>query len=390
MTAVRRIHAGWTTPVALSTPGREAGYLRLAVAQSGVAIASWGETDGHVWVVQASTRQPHDAGTWAPAVQLSSVGADAYDSSPAIDDTGDAVVGWTRGDPAGAIVWTAFKPSGGAWQPAVNLSPPGSVGTDIVVGMRPGGTAVAVWDENAQGRWALRSSVTGLWSASAPFPAPARDLSVNGVGDVVADWIGAGIMAVEMPAGTETWQPPFHVSSQQSDPTSYAVLFDGARGLVALWGMQDQNGNGSIAVSRRPLGAADWETPMTLAVPGQYDDLFNADYGVDSLGDAVAVYETSFGSSAAAALLDSAAPSLASLSFRRTGRVGRKLSFAASPADFTRVSVRWLFGDGRSAKGQSVTHVYRKAGRYAVTVTATDAAGHSATVARTSVRISAR
>jgi hypothetical protein len=151
--------------------------------------------------------------------------------------------------------------------------------------------------------------------------------------------------------------------------------------------MQDGDGNGSFAVSRRPLGATDWTAPVTLPVPGRYDDVFNVDFGVDGLGNAVAVYGTSFGSNVAAAVVDAAAPQLAWLRFRSTGRVGRTLSFAAGPVDFTAVRFRWLFGDGRSATGQSVKHVYRKAGRYGVTLIATDAAGHTATVAKMSVRV---
>jgi hypothetical protein len=341
--------------------------------------------------VQASTRPPNDVLPWTPAAQLSSVGADAYNSWPAIDDTGDAVVGWTRGDPAGAIVWTAFRPAGGDWQAAVNLSPPGSVGTDIAVAVRTGGTAVAVWDENGGGRWAVRSPATGTWSTPDSFPTDTvQGLEVSGSGDILAYWEGDGIEAAEMPAFTTTWSPPFQVVSQQSSPASYAVRFDGGRGLVALWGMQDGEGNGSFAVSRRPLGASDWTAPVTVPVPGRYDDVFNADFGVDGLGNAVAVYGTSFGSNVAAALLDAAAPQLAWLSFRSTGRVGRTLSFAAGPVDFTVVRFRWLFGDGRSATGATVKHVYRKPGRYAVTLVATDAAGHAATVARTSVRITPR
>ena len=230
-----------------------------------------------MWIVHASTRGPVDAG-WTPAAQLSSVGADAYESSPAIDDTGEAVVGWTRGDPAGPIVWTAFKPFSGAWQPAVNMSPPGSVGTDILV-----------WDENGRGRWAMRSPASGAWSASASFPtSTVQELVVSGSGDVLASWEGDGITAVEMQAGTATWGQPFL-------GLVAAVLPDVLRGPVR----------------RRPI-------------------------------------------------------------------------------DFTAVRFRWLFGDGRSATGQRVTHVYRRPGRYAVTLVATDAAGHTATVAKTSVRVTAR
>ena len=123
-TAVRHVDGSWSSPVTLSTPGRSMWYPHLAVAASGAAVASWIETDGHVAVVQASVRAP-GSNDWSPAAQVSSVGADAEDSSPAIDDTGDAVVGFTRDDPAGEIVWAAFKPAAGDWQRAVNLSTAG-------------------------------------------------------------------------------------------------------------------------------------------------------------------------------------------------------------------------------------------------------------------------
>jgi hypothetical protein len=381
---------GWSAPVPLSTPDRHADYLRLVVAASGQALLSWGENDGHVWVIEASTHAPTAPNLWDQPVQLSTIGADAYDSSPAIDDTGDAAVGFTRADPAGAIVWVAFKPSGRAWQPAVNLSPPGEAAFYPAVAIRPGGDAVAVWEQSGVGLSAIRSAATGTWSQPTQFPAfYAHDLTVDTAGTVLGVWDDyRGIHAAEMPAGTTAWGPAFDVSSQASTPLSYAVRFDATGALVAVWGMEDEAGNGSVAASRRGAGATDWEAPVILQVPGTLNDLYQAGYGVDAVGDAVAVYETTNGASVGAALLDSAAPRIASLSFRERGRVGRKLDFGTAPVDLSAVRFRWYFGDGRTATGAHVTHTYRKAGRFALTLVATDAAGHTATVARTSVRIS--
>ena len=49
---------------------------------------------------------------------------------------------------------------------------------------------------------------------------------------------------------------------------------------------------------------------------------------------------------------------------------------------------RWLFGDGGSATGARVTHVYRRPGRYRVKVTS-DTLGN-ATIATRAVRIGRR
>jgi hypothetical protein len=102
-------------------------------------------------------------------------------------------------------------------------------------------------------------------------------------------------------------------------------------------------------------------------------------------GDAVAAIETSNGASVVIAILDGAAPKVTSPTFRQVGRVGQKLSFEAKASDISAVSLRWYFGDRRHAAGASVSHVYRKAGRFAITLVATDAAGHAVTVTRTSV-----
>lgn len=159
---------------------------------------------------------------------------------------------------------------------------------------------------------------------------------------------------------------------------------------MAVWGSQDSVGNGSVSASRRPAGSSEWQAPVSRALPGALNDLYNVGYGVDGVGDALAVYETQSGSSVDAALLDSAAPRIGSLSFPKTGRVGQRLSFSTSAVDISPVTFRWYFGDRHNAGGTGVTHVYRKAGRYAITLVATDAAGHRVTVARTSVHISPR
>jgi len=386
--AVRRVDGTWSVPAAISTPGRVAAYLQLQVAPSGAAVASWAESDGHVWVVAASTRAPVSE-AWTVETQLSSVGADSYDSSAAVDDTGDAVVGWSRADPAGGIVWTSFKSSGGNWGAAVNLSQPGDSALYIKVAMRPGGNAVAVWSVNGDGRSAVRPATTGVWSAPTPFPAfVPHELVTDGFGNVLADWYdGNGIQAAELPLASDTWGPQFAVSTQASFPLSYVVRFDGAGGLVAVWATLDDNGNGTVVASRRPFGTTSWEAPVVGSIPGSYDILYGAAFAVDADGDAAAAYQTPNGAAVGVVILDSAAPRLQSLAIDRTGRVGRKVRFAAQPFDISPVRYRWSFGDGRSATGASVTHVYRKAGRYAVSLTATDAAGHSKLATKFSVRI---
>lgn len=384
-TAGRHVDGSWTSPVILSTPGRQVGFLHLAVAGSGAAVASWIENDRQVWVVQASVRAP-GSDDWGTPAQVSAVGADAEDSSPAVDDTGDAVLGFTRDDAAGALVWSAFKPSGSDWQRAVNLSEPGNYAYAIQVAMRPGGSAVALWDENGEGRLAMRSAATGTWSEQAPFAAyTVGSLVTDSSGDVVASWQYDEMMVSELPAGSDTWQLPVAIPSSQPAVNGFTIGFDGHRGLVAVWARSDTYERGSLVAAHRSAGATAWVSTVTLASVTGF--LWNTHAAIGVGGDAVAAFETQNGGSVVTSVLDASAPTLVSLAAPRTGRVGRRLAFAASPNDISAATVQWRFGDGRSATGARVTHVYRKPGRFTVVIVATDAAGHS-TAATRPVRIS--
>lgn len=384
-TAVRRVDGTWSSPVILSTPGRSMWYPHVAVAASGAAVASWIESDGHVAIVQASVRAPA-SNDWSPAAQLSAVGADAEDSFPAVDDTGDAVVGFIRDDPSGSMVWAAFRPGNGDWQRAVNLSVPGDDAVDIQVAMRPGGTAVALWDENGEGRFALRPASTGTWAEQAPFQLfGVKSLVADDFGDVVAAWQSDQIMVSELPVGSDTWTPPAAIPSSEPAVIGFTIGFDGGRGLVAAWATEDTYEHGSLVATHRAAGAAAWDAPTTLGDVTGF--LSNARSATDAAGDAIVAFETSNGASVETSILDAAAPKLRSLSFRQNGRIGQKLPFGAEPVDISPVTYRWHFGDGRTATGSHVTHVYRKAGRFRVDLVATDAAGHTTLAARTSVRI---
>jgi hypothetical protein len=70
-----------------------------------------------------------------------------------------------------------------------------------------------------------------------------------------------------------------------------------------------------------------------------------------------------------------------------TARAGTELTFDASgsvvsnmPEDNVAVGWSWDFGDGETAKGETATHTYEKAGTYTIKLTVTDSAGREATV----------
>ena len=61
-----------------------------------------------------------------------------------------------------------------------------------------------------------------------------------------------------------------------------------------------------------------------------------------------------------------------------SGRAGAQLGFSGHGSDDEAiVAYAWTFGDGTKARGARVSHAFRRAGRYSVTLTATDAGGLS-------------
>jgi hypothetical protein len=211
-------------------------------------------------------------------------------------------------------------------------------------------------------------------------------LDVDRAGDVVAAWQYDDVMVSKLPAGSGTWQQPVAIPSSAPGLQALTVGFDGSGGIVAVWAVPDTYDSGTLLGWRLPAGATAWTAPATLSETGF---LINAGVVIDHDGDAVVAFETTNAASVVATLLDSAAPRAASVSIPRTGRAARRLAFAATPADISAVTFHWRFGDGKTASGARATHAYREAGRYVVTLVATDAAGHAATLARTSVRVSA-
>lgn len=72
---------------------------------------------------------------------------------------------------------------------------------------------------------------------------------------------------------------------------------------------------------------------------------------------------------------------LARFSFKpKKPRAHKKVTFDAHKSRGSIVSYAWKFGDGTKARGRKVKHAFKKRGRYTVTLTVRDAAGHKSTV----------
>jgi hypothetical protein len=313
---------------------RVANGAKPVVDGAGDTTVVWSYFDGADDVVQTAIREA--GGSFTPPAQISESGSDA--SPPAIDgDTaGDATAVWVRTEATDHIVQVASRPRGGSFSAPGAASESGGNFEDPSIDVAPDGAATILWRLNG-------FSETFLQTVSRP------------------------------PGGA--FEPAVSVNSGKDNPLFGDLATDGAGDTVVAW----SGSNGSEQVVRaavRSPGAAAYATPVAISLTSP--DLFHPRVAMDAEGNATVVWVRDDGAHTIVqeAGYDAQPPRLAGLSIPSSGKVGDLLRFSAVASDVWPVAPpRFEFGDGASTQGASVLHAYSAPGRYAVTASATDAAG---------------
>jgi len=131
-----------------------------------------------------------------------------------------------------------------------------------------------------------------------------------------------------------------------------------------------------------PRGSAVWGPPHTTST-GTPDPQSQAAIAVDEQGNAVVAFTTlstqpSVSFRARVAGFDAAPPSLSAVLISPSVSASFPAAFSAVASDvWSTPRVSWSFGDGGTADGASVSHVFGTPNASSATVTATDDVGHS-------------
>jgi hypothetical protein len=104
----------------------------------------WIRSNGANTIIQGAVRPT--GGAWQPAVNLSADGESAFEPQVAVDAAGNAATVWKRYDGTRWLIQAATRPASGAWQPEVNLSAEGQSASEPEVALDRRGDAVAVWE----------------------------------------------------------------------------------------------------------------------------------------------------------------------------------------------------------------------------------------------------
>jgi hypothetical protein len=385
MAASRTAQGGWGPAEELAAPGGDSGDLDVAIDPDGYAVAIWTKLQNFPsdYLIEAATRSP--AGQWGSAVPLSELGQNAWGPKLAITPSGRAIATWYRWNGEGdTIVQVAEKEPGSAWSEPENLSAPGAkaFAPDVGIGA---GRAVVIWQRDEVVEASVKEG-NGAWQPSGKISGPESQepaIGIDAQGNALAIWSSGpeyGWRNAEVASlqPGETWTESTILSERlPAEGAQPHVAVDPQGQAVAIWTAGGTSGPVVEAASGTTEG--DWESPDTISSSTAWAR--NAHVAMDSAGNAAAIWRAATPRTMQAAIFDETNPKLSAVSIPLAGRAGHPISFAASPFDAWSPinSTDWTFGDGSTATGSSVVHSFQEAGHFPVTVTTTDAAGHSST-----------
>jgi len=389
--ATRPARGIWSAPHDLSAPGHDAHAPQLALDRAGDAVVVWARSNGTDLVVQAALQRAN--GAWLAAQDISGPGPDVDHPDVAIDVHGNGVAVWQSSDGSSSLIRAATRTPAGSWSTPQALSS-GGYSERPHVGIDSAGDAVALWTlDGAHARvQATVRRAGGSWGQPETLSGPSADalqpqLAVDPRGDAVAAWTSFDGRTYVVQSTSRVrggaWSAVQDISPRSPDLGAPKIALNATSEAVAVWrGLQSARER--IQAARRAVGRA-WSAPAVISRGGLDADV--PDVALDAAGNGTAAWQSGNGGAwtVQTAGLDAAGPVLARLRIagKRIPRSG--LIFSVSPFDVwsaLRGRPRWSFGDGTSAHGRRVAHVYARAGSYTVRVTQADVLGNPTTVAR--------
>ena len=225
----------------------------------------------------------------------------------ASDPTGDVVAVWWADQGNGtAVVRSAWRPAGGAWQDPVDVSGPSRfVDDEPRVAISASGEAVAVWDYYNGSHHvvqATRRPAGAGWQAPvdispAGHNADEAEVAINAAGLAVAVWRDYSapgpnptVQTAWRPAGG-AWQPSQPLSDPNRDAERPQVALNASGRAVAVWESYVTGGQypDFVQAAARPAGG-NWSAPVNVSAPSQGCCLFPK-VALDGAGTAVAAWE---------------------------------------------------------------------------------------------------
>jgi hypothetical protein len=282
--------SAWLPALTLSEAGGDATAPQVTVDAQGQASAVWTRFNGTNYIAQVASTGAGFA--WQPSTNLSEAGHEAHEPGVASDPQGDSVAIWRLGEGAEATVQAAFRPAGGTWQPAVNLSEPGVESGSPRVAIDAEGEAVAVWTrsngpgEIIQSAWKARA---GTWHAAVNLSegaASSPQVTLNPSGRAIAVWVRAGTIQAAAGSAGGAWQAAINVSEPGQNARAPRVAVDAAGDAVVVW--ERPSGATEVIQTATMSAGGAWQAATTLSSAGAGEQA--PALAMDPQGDAAAIW----------------------------------------------------------------------------------------------------
>lgn len=388
--ATRTVNGTWS---ALSTeiPGSGSGHEpRVGIDDAGNAIAVWA---GGGSTVQSAYKLV--AGGWTSGGQVSTVGKVALEPNVAMSPAGYAHAIWREkreefgGDPV-IEVKTSRKLGAAAWTAPSRLTNAPSPTAPVAEGepqiaINDGGERMMAWllagthlSMSERASFADLGGVEpakSILEATADVERPRIALDGNGLG--VATWRsfasaeGPRVKAATTSSLGGSWSSPATLAGlgEAVGSTEPDVAAAPGGAATVVW----RDGVNVKAASRPAAGAFAAGVPISSATQTGFGE---PRVTMDTAGNTIAAWSTGV-LRVAVAVNDVTAPAI-STTPPAPVVLGNAVGLSAVAVDtWSPTTLSWSFGDGATANGGSVSHVYATTGTKTATVTATDAAGNS-------------
>jgi hypothetical protein len=246
MAAVKPENAGFLPPQMMSRDGEEANEPQVAVGKDGTAVATWyGGSGDHVAAAIGRTTD----GGFAPAATLSPPGMAASHPRVAVDERGSAVAVWIAGE--GAFIQTAFRPRAADFGPAQTIATENVDEPQVV--FDESGNALVAWTRYVSDVGQIETAFRprgGSFGDPTVVSATGQPLSYYAP-RIAADDSAAVVWTAENPTGFQSVQSAFRPKGEPFGPVEtlterllYAsqpqVAVDERGNVRAVWTLTDQ------------------------------------------------------------------------------------------------------------------------------------------------------
>jgi hypothetical protein len=292
---INPLTAAWSSPVDLSSSGKEVSKPQIAVDAKGNATTVWCKSSGIDYTIQSST-MPF-GGTWQSPVDVSQIRSADHCPQITVDANSNVTLVWWKFKKTKGIVQASTMPFGGIWEAPNTLSRPAQDAENLQIAVDSCGNATAVWTEFNGKKWIIRSSSKpfgGTWQEipdTLTLGGNNPQIGIDAHGNVTAVWqkyetTHNSIQSSIKPLGG-TWGTPDTLSLPGQDAGDPQIVIDSTGCVTAVWRAHEGN-NRIIQSSSKPFGGTWQETPDSLSQPVQ--DAHYARIGIDAGGNITAVW----------------------------------------------------------------------------------------------------